>query len=69
MTLKRIYFCYLKTLHRTPADWEERKKKTAHLGGKCEANNGMTPANRGITPANRQKKTANKGGVYGKIPV
>ena len=33
MTLKRIYFCYLKTLHRTPADWEERKKKTAHLGG------------------------------------
>lgn len=39
------------------------KKKTAHLGGKCEANNG-------ITPANRQKKTAQMGGWGGlKIDV
>ncbi len=44
-------------------------QKTAHIGGKCEVNNGITPANRGITPVNRQKKTANKGGVCGEIPV
>lgn len=47
MTLKRIYFCYLKNTSANACKLGRTGKKTAHIGGKCEANNGITPIERG----------------------
>lgn len=44
MASKRIYFCYLKNTSANACELGRTEKETAHLGGKCEANNGMTPA-------------------------